>query len=98
MCHYQVHDHNHDHHGYLPCLHCQPGSFIRVVQHLIERCLVLHMSREQCVKSLALHASIPPIVTLTVWKELQKENMDFFMAYHLSMYIHLKSFVHLTSL
>ncbi|CAN1310892.1 hypothetical protein LINPERPRIM_LOCUS28235 [Linum perenne] len=65
MCHYQVHDHNHDHHGYLPCLHCQPGSFIRVVQHLIERCLVLHMSREQCVKSLALHASIPPIVTLT---------------------------------
>ncbi|KAJ4827814.1 hypothetical protein Tsubulata_026150, partial [Turnera subulata] len=35
------------------------------VQHLIERCLLLHMSRDQCVKALADHASIRPLITLT---------------------------------
>ncbi|KAJ7953594.1 hypothetical protein O6P43_025278 [Quillaja saponaria] len=71
--------HNHQHH--LPCLHCHPHSYIRMVQHLIERCLLLHMSQEQCIKALADHASIRPLVTLTVWRELQKENKDFFRAY-----------------
>ncbi|XP_041009968.1 uncharacterized protein LOC121254071 [Juglans microcarpa x Juglans regia] len=66
---------------FYPCLHCQPHSYIRMVQHLIERCLLLHMSRDQCIKALAEHASIRPLVTLTVWRELQKENKDFFRAY-----------------
>nr|GMD95777.1 Angiotensin-converting enzyme 2 [Ipomoea batatas] len=35
------------------------------VQSLIERCLLLHMDREQCVKALARHARIRPLVTLT---------------------------------
>ncbi|CAL2231274.1 unnamed protein product [Prunus armeniaca] len=70
----------HNHHlG--PCLLCNPHSYIRMVQHLIERCLLLHMSRDQCIKALAEHASIRPIVTLTVWRELQKENRHFFQAY-----------------
>lgn len=72
--------------------------------------MILHMSLDQCVKALAEHASITPLVTLTginiseknkkksnmmcvcvclnllysccaVWKELQKENKDFFRAY-----------------
>ncbi|XP_059447411.1 uncharacterized protein LOC132178857 [Corylus avellana] len=64
-----------------PCLHCHPHSYIRMVQHLIERCLLLHMSRDQCIKALAERANIRPVVTLTVWRELQKENRDFFQAY-----------------
>ncbi|XP_031277047.1 uncharacterized protein LOC116135468 isoform X2 [Pistacia vera] len=64
-----------------PCLHCHPHSYIRMVQHLIERCLLLHMNRDQCIKALAEHANIRPLVTLTVWRELQKENKDFFQEY-----------------
>ncbi|KAK1298458.1 hypothetical protein QJS10_CPB14g00095 [Acorus calamus] len=57
--------HNHHDHTHLPCLHCHPHSFIRMVQHLIERCLILHMSRDDCVEALARHANIRPLVTLT---------------------------------
>lgn len=39
------------------------------------------MSMDQCIKALALHARIDPIVTLTVWKELMRENKNFFKAY-----------------
>ncbi|OAY29488.1 hypothetical protein MANES_15G148900v8 [Manihot esculenta] len=67
-------------HGF-PCLHCQPQDYIRMVQHLIERCLLFHMSRDDCIKALAKHANIHPVVTLTVWKELLKENKGFFRAY-----------------
>ncbi|XP_048427611.1 uncharacterized protein LOC125471340 [Pyrus x bretschneideri] len=70
----------HSHH-FGPCLHCHPQSYIRMVQHLIERCLLLHMNRDQCIKALAEHARIRPLVTLTVWRELQKENRHFFQAY-----------------
>ncbi|OMO69437.1 hypothetical protein COLO4_29054 [Corchorus olitorius] len=48
---------------------------------MIERCLVFQMSRDDCVRALAKHAKIEPIVTLTVWKELLKENKGFFQAY-----------------
>ncbi|KAF5178004.1 transmembrane protein [Thalictrum thalictroides] len=74
------HDH-HYHNHHLPCLHCYPNSFIRVVQNLIERCLLLRMNQDDCVIALARHASIHPLITLTVWKELQKENRDFFQSY-----------------
>nr|WCD39200.1 hypothetical protein [Annona squamosa]WCD39203.1 hypothetical protein [Annona squamosa] len=70
------------HHHHLPCcLHCHPHTYIRMVQHLIERCLLLRMSRDDCVEALAAHASIRPLVTLTVWRELLKENRSFFKAY-----------------
>ncbi|KAL5725100.1 hypothetical protein ACHQM5_008281 [Ranunculus cassubicifolius] len=72
-----LHEHNH-----LPCLHCHPHSYIRMVQHLIEKCLILRMSQKDCVKALAKHASIQPVVTATVWKELLKENKDFFLSYY----------------
>ncbi|XP_022997625.1 uncharacterized protein LOC111492501 isoform X1 [Cucurbita maxima] len=68
-------------HQFLPCFHCHPQAYIRMVQHLIERCLLLHMSRDECVKALAHHANIRPLITHTVWKELQKENPEFFRAY-----------------
>ncbi|KAI9169034.1 hypothetical protein LWI28_005816 [Acer negundo] len=74
--------HNYHHHySFHPCFHCHPHTYIRMVQHLIERCLLLHMSQDQCIKALADHASIRPLVTLTVWRELQKENKDFFRSY-----------------
>ncbi|KAF8111036.1 hypothetical protein N665_0076s0041 [Sinapis alba] len=65
----------------LPCLHCHPHTYIRMVQHMIERCMLLRMTRDECVKALDQHASILPLVTLTVWRGLQKENKDFFEAY-----------------
>jgi hypothetical protein len=44
---------------------CFGRTYTKQVQHLIERCLLLHMSRDQCVKALAKHASVHPLVTLT---------------------------------
>ena len=43
--------------------------------------MLFHMSQEQCIRALAEHAGIKPLVTVTVWKELQKENREFFRAY-----------------
>uniref|UniRef100_A0A7C8YD16 Angiotensin-converting enzyme 2 n=1 Tax=Opuntia streptacantha TaxID=393608 RepID=A0A7C8YD16_OPUST len=76
------HNPHHYHHHLLPCLQCHPHSYIRMVQHLIERCLLLRMDRDQCIKALADHAKIRPLITLTVWRELLKENRDFFQAYY----------------
>ncbi|XP_057528734.1 uncharacterized protein LOC130807518 isoform X2 [Amaranthus tricolor] len=61
--HYNYHHHHHFHSQ--PCLHCHPHSYIRMVQHLIERCLLLQMDRDQCIKALAEHAKIRPLITLT---------------------------------
>ncbi|KAK7361809.1 hypothetical protein VNO77_03893 [Canavalia gladiata] len=73
---------HHTHQYYsLPCLYCHPYSYIRMVQNLIERCMLFYMSQDQCIKALAEHAGIKPLVTVTVWKELQKENKEFFRAY-----------------
>ncbi|KDP26613.1 hypothetical protein JCGZ_17771 [Jatropha curcas] len=79
MSHHKIH--NHHQQDLLPCLHCNPHSYIRMVHQLIERCLLLHLSRDQCIKVLEKHANVRPLVTLTVWRELQKENRDFFEAY-----------------
>ncbi|KAK9117187.1 hypothetical protein Sjap_016134 [Stephania japonica] len=43
------------------------------------------MNRDDCVKALARHASIRPLVTLTVWKELIKVNENFFQTYFHSL-------------
>eukprot|EP00246_Nothoceros_aenigmaticus_P003365 TRINITY_DN14494_c0_g1_i1.p1 TRINITY_DN14494_c0_g1~~TRINITY_DN14494_c0_g1_i1.p1 ORF type:complete len:114 (-),score=19.89 TRINITY_DN14494_c0_g1_i1:359-700(-) len=56
-------------------------SYILMVQHLIERCLKLYMDRDDCVEALEKYAHVKPVITLTVWKELEKENKDFFAAY-----------------
>ncbi|XP_042423932.1 uncharacterized protein LOC122011616 isoform X4 [Zingiber officinale] len=36
---------------------------IRLVQHLIERCLTFHLDREDCARVLAKRANIQPVVT-----------------------------------
>ncbi|CAL1387224.1 unnamed protein product [Linum trigynum] len=57
------------------------ASYIHMVQHLIEKCLIFHMSKEECMEALSKHANIEPVITSTVWNELEKENKGFFEAY-----------------
>ncbi|MBA0733165.1 hypothetical protein Gogos_017203 [Gossypium gossypioides] len=39
------------------------------------------MSKEECMEALSKHANIKPVITSTVWDELEKENKEFFEAY-----------------
>ncbi|XP_012442542.1 uncharacterized protein LOC105767528 [Gossypium raimondii] len=57
------------------------ASYINLVQHLIEECLIFNMSKEECMEALSMHANIKPVITSTVWDELEKENKEFFEAY-----------------
>ncbi|XP_058756406.1 uncharacterized protein LOC131629637 [Vicia villosa] len=57
------------------------ASYIHLVQHLIEKCLIFHMTKEECMEALSKHANINPIITSTVWNELEKENKEFFEPY-----------------
>ncbi|KAJ4775144.1 hypothetical protein LUZ62_059401 [Rhynchospora pubera] len=36
---------------------------------------------EECIEALDKHANVMPVITSTVWKELEKENKEFFDAY-----------------
>ncbi|KAK9068497.1 hypothetical protein SSX86_012611 [Deinandra increscens subsp. villosa] len=58
------------------------ASYIHTVHHLIEECLIFNMSKEECIEALSKHANIMPVITSTVWSELEKENKDFFEAYN----------------
>ncbi|PWA84190.1 hypothetical protein CTI12_AA161460 [Artemisia annua] len=55
------------------------------VQHLIEKCLIFRMSKDECMEALSKHANIKPVITSTVWNELEKENKEFFESYLQSM-------------
>ncbi|WJX21684.1 hypothetical protein P8452_11082 [Trifolium repens] len=57
------------------------SSYIHLVQHLIEKCLIFHMTKEECMEALSKHANINPIITSTVWDELEKVNKEFFESY-----------------
>lgn len=57
------------------------AAYIRTVQHLIEECIIFNMSKEECMEALSKHANIKPVITSTVWKELEKENKEFFEGY-----------------
>ncbi|RVW49434.1 hypothetical protein CK203_010344 [Vitis vinifera] len=57
-------------------------AYWEFVQHLIEKCLIFHMSKEECMEALSKHADINQVITSTVWNELEKENKEFFEAYH----------------
>ncbi|CBI32670.3 hypothetical protein AAG906_014549 [Vitis piasezkii] len=57
------------------------ASYIHMVQRLIEECIIFNMSREECMEALSKHADIKPVITSTVWKELEKENKEFFESY-----------------
>lgn len=57
------------------------ASYIRMVQHLIEKCLIFRMSKDECMEALSKHANIKHVITSTVWNELEKENREFFQSY-----------------
>ncbi|XP_042418306.1 uncharacterized protein LOC122006759 isoform X1 [Zingiber officinale] len=57
------------------------ASYILMVQHLIEKCLLFHLNKDECVDALSHHAHVNPVITSTVWSELEKENKEFFEAY-----------------
>ncbi|XP_078181477.1 uncharacterized protein LOC144575242 [Carex rostrata] len=57
------------------------SSYLRMVQHLIEKCIQYNMNKEECMEALEKHANIKPVITSTVWTELEKENRAFFEAY-----------------
>uniref|UniRef100_A0A2P2JL41 Uncharacterized protein MANES_07G110100 n=1 Tax=Rhizophora mucronata TaxID=61149 RepID=A0A2P2JL41_RHIMU len=72
------------------------ASYIHMVQHLIEKCLIFNMTKDECMEALSKHANIEPVITSTVtgivvactyffvcavWNELKKENKEFFEAY-----------------
>ncbi|XP_056690771.1 uncharacterized protein [Spinacia oleracea] len=57
------------------------ASYIHMVQHLIEKCMIFEMTKEECMEALSKHANIKPVITSTVWNELEKENREFFEAY-----------------
>ncbi|KAI3799796.1 hypothetical protein L1987_35099 [Smallanthus sonchifolius] len=61
------------------------ASYIHMVQHLIEKCLIFHMTKEECMEALSKHANIKPVITSTVWNELEKENRNFFESYSQSL-------------
>ncbi|KAL5202300.1 hypothetical protein ABZP36_013252 [Zizania latifolia] len=58
------------------------ASYIRMVHHLIEKCMCFNLNKEECMDALEKHANVNPIVTSTVWKELEKENKEFFETYN----------------
>lgn len=58
------------------------AQYIHMVQHLIEECILFKMSKEECMEALNKHANIKPVITSTVWKELEKENKEFFEEYY----------------
>ncbi|GLJ48149.1 hypothetical protein SUGI_1016770 [Cryptomeria japonica] len=71
-----------------PCFICRnnvnimdDSMYIRMVQHLIEKCLLFNMDRHECVQTLAKRAHIHPLITLAVWNGLLRENRDFFRTY-----------------
>ncbi|KAF5799932.1 putative angiotensin-converting enzyme 2 [Helianthus annuus] len=57
------------------------ASYIHMVQHLIEKCLIFQMSKDECMEALSKHANIKAVITSTVWNELEKENKEFFESY-----------------
>ncbi|XP_024021536.1 uncharacterized protein LOC21408126 [Morus notabilis] len=58
------------------------APYIHFVHYLIEKCLIMRLSKEESMEALSKHANISPIITCTVWNELQKENKEFFEAYN----------------
>nr|DAD25929.1 TPA_asm: hypothetical protein HUJ06_027397 [Nelumbo nucifera] len=36
------------------------ASYIHMVQHLIEKCLLFYMTKEECIEALSKHANIKP--------------------------------------
>ncbi|KAH7282254.1 hypothetical protein KP509_35G021800 [Ceratopteris richardii] len=66
-------------------------EYIHTIQHLIEKCLLFNMDREECAAALEQHAKVKAAVTRTVWNELEKVNAEFFKAYNLQKRLRTKA-------
>ncbi|XP_008799894.2 uncharacterized protein LOC103714431 isoform X1 [Phoenix dactylifera] len=58
---------------------------IQLVKDLIEHHLQLYMNQKEVVDTLSLQAKIEPSFTELVWQRLEKENQEFFKAYHVRL-------------
>ncbi|XP_074571678.1 uncharacterized protein LOC141828201 [Curcuma longa] len=58
---------------------------IKLVQHLIECCLQLYMTKRDAVRTLSNRARIEPNFIALVWQKLEEENSDFFRAYYIRL-------------
>jgi uncharacterized protein (TIGR01589 family) len=38
---------------------------IKFIGHLIEKCLIFNMTKEECMEALSKHANIEPVITST---------------------------------
>ncbi|MBA0550950.1 hypothetical protein Golob_021857 [Gossypium lobatum] len=73
-----IYCHNYNH--VIPCLHCHPHSYIRMVSEFSSNFLCY--SRFQVEKNSTETCRIVKLeFIMTVWRELEKENKDFFEAY-----------------
>ncbi|XP_072970495.1 uncharacterized protein [Typha angustifolia] len=58
------------------------SHLIDQVKILIEKFLMLYMTKEETIKALLDQDKISPITTEQVWKRLEEENSEFFQHYH----------------
>lgn len=61
------------------------SSEIKLVQHLIERCLRLYMSQNEAITALHIYQNIEPSFISLVWQKLEEQNPDFFKAYNIRL-------------
>uniref|UniRef100_A0A452ZA89 Uncharacterized protein n=1 Tax=Aegilops tauschii subsp. strangulata TaxID=200361 RepID=A0A452ZA89_AEGTS len=67
---------------HLPSKFIRHGRLILGFLHQNEKCICFNLNKEGCMEALEKHAKINPVVTATVWKELEKENKEFFESYN----------------
>ncbi|KNA07245.1 hypothetical protein SOVF_173700 [Spinacia oleracea] len=58
---------------------------IELVQKLIERCLVLYMTKDEAVSTLVTRGQLEPHFITLVWQRLEEENPEFFSAYNVQL-------------
>ncbi|XP_021746960.1 uncharacterized protein LOC110712815 [Chenopodium quinoa] len=61
------------------------GQQLQWVKNLIERCILLHMSKKEAVDTITREASVMPTVIEILWNRLEAENQEFFEAYHIRL-------------
>ncbi|KAL5082687.1 hypothetical protein RYX36_011108, partial [Vicia faba] len=50
------------------------ASYIHMVQHLIEKCLIFHMTKQECMEALYKHAKIKPVITSTEYAKSKSKD------------------------
>ncbi|XP_021744505.1 uncharacterized protein LOC110710499 isoform X2 [Chenopodium quinoa] len=61
------------------------GEELQWVKNLIERCILLYMSKKEAVATITREANVMPTVIEILWNRLEAENQEFFEAYHIRL-------------